>query len=79
MWPQDEQAPLALWQSLAGDHGVELVLCISSALRRGLLDEAEALRWERPAASIAEGFTIGGLGLLVDACQNSERLVTFGG
>ena len=79
VWPQDEAGPLPLWRSLAQEHGVELVLCISSALRRGMLDDAEAQRWERHAHSIAPEFSIGGLGLLVDATQTSERLVTFGG
>ncbi len=79
VWPQDETGPLPLWRALADEHGVELVLCISSALRRGMLDEAEARRWERAADSMAPQFSIGGLGLLVEACRNSERMVTFGG
>jgi tRNA 2-thiouridine synthesizing protein D len=64
---------------LVEQHGIELTLCISSALRRGMLDPAEAERHEKHAASVHPAFTIAGLGQLVDACARSDRLVTFGG
>jgi tRNA 2-thiouridine synthesizing protein D len=78
--PQDEADPLALWAQLAAQHQLELVLCISSALRRGLLDATEAVRYERGAQStLHPAFTLGGLGLLVEATAQAERLLTFGG
>lgn len=77
--PQDEHDPVADWQALQREAGVELVLCVSSALRRGILDAGEARRHERAAASMAPGFEIGGLGALIEACARSDRLVTFGG
>ena len=79
VFPQDEADPLASWLELAERHGVELVLCISSALRWGMLDQEEADRHERPAATVHPAFTISGLGQLVDACAHSDRLLTFGG
>ncbi len=79
VFPQDETDRLAPWIDLAERHQVELSLCISSALRRGMLDDTEADRHEKPAASVHGAFTIAGLGQLVDACGNSDRLVTFGG
>ena len=51
---------------------------VASSLRRGLLDETEADRYEKPAANIASGFTISGLGQLIDACIESDRVMTFG-
>lgn len=78
IFPQDEDDRLQPWVELA-QQGVELVLCISSALKRGMLDASEADRHEKASASIHEAFTIGGLGQLVDASANSDRLVTFGG
>jgi tRNA 2-thiouridine synthesizing protein D len=77
--PQDEEDPLPRWLSLADSHAVELVLCISSALRLGMLDQAEAERYERSHATVHPVFHIAGLGQLVDACANSDRLITFGG
>lgn len=77
--PQDEQNIGDLWTSLASKHGTELILCVASALRQGVLDETEATRYEQPAATMLPGFEIGGLGLLVEAMAESERLLTFGG
>ena len=77
--PQDEVNPLEQWTELAQDHEVELVLCASSALRRGLLDATEAERYEKEAATVHPDFVISGLGQLVDAAAKSDRLITFGG
>jgi tRNA 2-thiouridine synthesizing protein D len=77
--PQDEQNVAGLWSGLANDHGTELILCIASALKQGVLDETEATRYEQAAATILPGFEIGGLGLLVEAMADSDRLLTFGG
>lgn len=79
VFPQDEADRLAPWAALADQHGVDLVLCISSALKYGMLDHAEARRHERPAATVHPAFTVSGLGQLVDATAHSDRLVTFGG
>tara|TARA_R110002110_G_scaffold405550_1_gene624770 strand:+ start:33288 stop:33683 length:396 start_codon:yes stop_codon:yes gene_type:complete len=76
--PQDEQGALEQWVQLAAEHQTELILCISSALKRGLLDSTEATRHERPAATAHPSFELGGLGLLVEAAQTADRLVTFG-
>ena len=79
LFPQDEDDRLAAWLALANEHNVELVLCISSALKRGILDEAEAQRHEKTGATAHPAFTIGGLGQFVDASAQADRLVTFGG
>lgn len=79
VFPQDESDRLQPWLELAGQHGVELNLCISSALRYGMLDKTEADRHEKRAASVHPAFTIAGLGQLVDAAAGADRLVTFGG
>jgi tRNA 2-thiouridine synthesizing protein D len=77
--PGDEPSPRDGWQALARDHDVELVACIGSAVRHGVLDADEAARYDRPAATLAEGFTLGGLGLLVEATAAADRTLTFGG
>ncbi len=77
--PQDETDPAASWEALHREHGVELVLCISSALRYGMLDATEAARHDRSNATINPAFSVSGLGQLVDACAHSDRLITFGG
>ena len=77
--PQDEPDPMELWAELGKAHGLDLVLCVSSAIRRGLLDTAEATRYEKMAATIHPAFVVSGLGQLVDAASKSDRLITFGG
>ena len=79
VFPQDEGNPALAWEQLHEQHGVELVICIASALKYGMLDGTEAARYERPNATISPAFTVSGLGQLVDACANSDRLMTFGG
>ena len=76
---QDEINYSCEWIELARNHKVDLVVCIAAALKRGLLNQQEANRYEKPAANLADEFTISGLGQLVDAAVNSDRLITFGG
>lgn len=78
--PQQDDVNLTQeWQRLAHKHNVDLVVCIAAALKRGLLNEQEANRYEKPAFNLAPGFEISGLGQLVDAAVISDRLITFGG
>jgi tRNA 2-thiouridine synthesizing protein D len=79
VYPQDERDRLQPWVELAEQHGVELILCIASALRYGMLDDTEASRHEKPSATIHPAFAVSGLGQLVDASAVADRLVTFGG
>lgn len=79
VFPQDEADRLQPWVDLAEQHQVELILCISSALRYSMLDSTEAQRYEKVAASIHPAFTVSGLGQLVDAVAVSDRMLTFGG
>lgn len=79
IFPQDEAPRIQPWIALSDEHAVELVLCISSALKRGVLDPAESERHEKNGATMHPAFSIGGLGLLVDASAHSDRLLTFGG
>jgi tRNA 2-thiouridine synthesizing protein D len=78
--PAGNEANLTeLWRQLAAAHGADLVLCITSALRRGVLDSNEAVRRELPSSNLYEGFAIAGLGQLVEATLRSDRVVSFGG
>jgi tRNA 2-thiouridine synthesizing protein D len=79
VFARDEEDPLRAWAALVDQHAVELVICISSALKHGMLDQVEATRHERPGPTINPVFTVSGLGQLVDACASSDRLITFGG
>jgi len=69
----------ALWQALAAEHGVDLVSCVGSALRRGIVDAQQASRHGLDGASLRDGFDLSGLGQLVEACIRSDRVLDFGG
>ena len=77
--PQDDPDPMELWVSLAQEHNTDLVPCISSAISRGLLDNTEAERYDKASSTVHPAFAISGLGQLIDAAANSDRLITFGG
>ncbi len=65
--PQDDRNIVKRWSELAQQHGVDLVVCVAAALRRGIKDEV-----------LAPGFRISGLGQLIEAGIEADRLVTFG-
>lgn len=75
--PQDEPDITKMWSEFALEHGIDLVICVASALRRGIVDSTEAERYEKSAENIAPGFVISGLGQLIDSALNADRLVTF--
>jgi tRNA 2-thiouridine synthesizing protein D len=75
---QDEAPVSRQWQEFGTGNKIELIACIASCLRRGILDETEAGRYEKSGSNIAPGFTISGLGQLIDASINADRVVTFG-
>jgi len=77
--PRDEQSVPLAWQLLAQEHQLDLVVCIAAAVRRGVLDENEAKRYEKPAANLVPGFELSGLGQLSEALIQSDRVITFGG
>ena len=54
------------WSTLATEKEIEYVVCVAAAKRRGIVEEV-----------VAEGFKIGGLGMLTDLAIEADRLVTF--
>jgi tRNA 2-thiouridine synthesizing protein D len=76
---QDELDIGEQWARFIGTHRLDGVVCIAAGLRRGVLDEQEAKRHKRPAANLAAGWELSGLGQLHEATQQADRLVCFGG
>jgi len=76
--PQDDRHIQKRWSALAADKGLDLVLCVAACQRRGLVDEGERDRNGKDATNIAEGFRISGLGQLIEAGIEADRMVTFG-
>jgi tRNA 2-thiouridine synthesizing protein D len=76
--PQDDRNITVKWAELAEKHDLDLVVCVAAAQRRGVLDEDEAKRHGKDGNNIAPRFRISGLGQLVEAGTQAERLVVFG-
>lgn len=68
--PTDEPNLQREWLDLSRDHQIELAVCVSAAQRRGISSD-------RDQNTVATGFEIRGLGQLIEAMLESERLVSF--
>ena len=76
--PQDDRNIVSRWSKLAEEHKLDMVVCVAAAQRRGIVDEGEMKRNGKDATNLAPGFRISGLGQLIEAGIQSDRLVTFG-
>lgn len=65
--PSDEQNLVQLWQQLAADHNIKLVLCTAAAQNHGINEH-----------NLAAEFTIAGLGQLIEAATQADRFLVFG-
>ncbi|GAA3934554.1 sulfurtransferase complex subunit TusD [Litoribacillus peritrichatus] len=75
--PQDELNIPLEWVRLAKEHKIDLVTCISAAIKRGILDETEQNRYAAETHNLSEEFSLSGLGQLVDAIIHSDRVISF--
>lgn len=77
--PSDETNWTRAWSEFLDEHGVPGIACIASALRRGLVDEAEQRRYQLPANNLAAPFEVAGLGEWVESTVQSSRVIYFHG
>ncbi|MCY4128768.1 MAG: sulfurtransferase complex subunit TusD [Gammaproteobacteria bacterium] len=66
----DEPNLQSRWVALGKHQNFELVLCVSAAQRRGISQDVDH-------DTIADGFAVSGLGQLIEAMLESDRLVSF--
>ena len=77
--PQDELDLAQQWATFVSQHQLDGVVCIAAALRRGVLNEDESARYQRPGVNVHAPWELSGLGQLHDAIQSADRLICFGG
>lgn len=75
--PSDENNMEQLWRDFGSNEEVELVVCIAAAVRRGLLNEEEAKRYNKPASNIQAPFIVSGLGQMIEGAVLADRSLTF--
>jgi len=76
--PQDDRNITDRGIELGKAHDLDLVVCVAAAQRRGIVDEDEQKRNSKDTNNIADGFRISGLGQLIEAGIQADRLVSFG-
>ena len=78
--PKDDRNVVNNWVSLKNPDGSEIdkVVCVAAALRRGMIDDSEAKRNGIEGNNIHPAFRISGLGQLIEAGIQSDRLLVFG-
>ncbi|MDO8735884.1 MAG: sulfurtransferase complex subunit TusD [Thermoleophilia bacterium] len=54
------------WTELSTSNNIDVIVCVAAAKRRGINDDV-----------IADGFKIGGLGMLTELAIEADRLVEF--
>ncbi|CEE90884.1 putative intracellular sulfur oxidation protein [Xenorhabdus nematophila str. Anatoliense] len=73
----DEFDMVRAWQVLAAHNQCNLYICIAAALRRGVVDEQQSQELDLPAANLADGFELSGLGSLAEAMMLCDRVIQF--
>ena len=76
--PQDETNIQEEWHTLIQENHLDSVVCATSGLKRGLIDEKESKNRKLNYSSIMPSSDLSGLGQLVDAYDNSDRVLNFG-
>ncbi|MGP1930685.1 MAG: sulfurtransferase complex subunit TusD [Arsenophonus sp. ET-YP4-MAG3] len=73
----DEFNLLVGWKKLAQKIGCQFSICVSAALRRGIIDETEAKNYNFSCANLDKDFELSGLGVLAEAMLICDRTIQF--
>ncbi len=76
--PQDEINLQDEWEELIQEYSIDSIVCVTSGLKRGIINEGEAKRHKLDVSSIKPNSELSGLGQLIDAYSNSNRIISFG-
>ena len=77
--PQDEQNLTSDWQALIQEFNLDAVVCIAAAVRRGVITHRESQRYGKTHNTLSDSTELSGLGQLISASIESDRVLTFGG
>lgn len=73
----DEFDSVSEWVKLAEQYQLNLVVCVSAAERRGVLNDEQAREHNKCSANLHPIFSVAGLGELHAASLASDRTVSF--
>ncbi|MCY4045057.1 MAG: sulfurtransferase complex subunit TusD [Cellvibrionales bacterium] len=75
---QGQHQSITDWQALIQTHSLNAIVCITAALKRGIIDTDEMQRYNKEQTNLAPGLTLGGLGQWVDAVNKADQHLIFG-
>ena len=78
MQSQDEIDLPKEWQQFIKDHELDAVVCIASAIKRGILNESESQRYEKLGSNLSDSMDLSGLGQWIEAVNNADQQIVFG-
>ena len=76
--PQDEINIQKEWHSLIQEEDIDSIVCVTSGLKRGIINEKESKKLKLDSSSLMPSSDLSGLGQLIDAFDNSDRVLSFG-
>jgi tRNA 2-thiouridine synthesizing protein D len=79
IYAQDEFNLPKAWQAFISENQIAASVCIASSLKRGIIDEAEAKRYNKTSANISPHIDIAGLGTWITAVNNADKSIVFAG
>jgi len=75
--PSDEFDLYDAWQKLSLKYNVPLMVCVSAAIKRGIITNDDARDSDNPHFSLTSPFESVGLGELAILINDSDRLIQF--
>lgn len=73
----DEFNAVNQWAELAKLHDVPLIVCVSAAERRGVINSQQQQELAKSAHNLHPSFVVQGLGAMHEASLTADRTVTF--
>ena len=74
---QDDIQITSRWKALSISANIPLYVCVAAALKRGVVDQAEAESNQLQSANLSDRFEITGLGQWVTTLGEDTKLLTF--
>lgn len=65
------------WVSLSREHNIPLLVCVTAANRRGIINQQDAMELDKVHFNLNSPFTEVGLGDLVELLHSSDRVIQF--
>ncbi len=75
--PSDELDTSTGFKQLNADHGTPLLLCVTAADKRGIVNEHHEQEQALPHGNVDPAFTVAGLAEMVTIAAETDRLVQF--